>query len=72
MREAKLVIMSTTVQTMTANLVMVPEPADHSPAMARKTEVLPTPLGPITNKDSPSFTYIVATTGTISPDLAPA
>lgn len=70
--EAKLLVMSTTVQTATANLVMMPEPEDHNPAMARNTEVLPTPLGPITNRDSPSFTYTVEATGAIRPDLTPA
>ncbi len=38
------------------DLVMVPEPVDQRPAMARSTDVLPTPLGPITSRDSPSFT----------------
>jgi len=38
------------------DLVMVPEPVDHRPAMARSTDVLPTPLGPITSRDSPSLT----------------
>ena len=35
---------------------MVPKPVDHKPAMARSTDVLPTPLGPITSSDSPAFT----------------
>lgn len=39
------------------DLVMVPEPVDQRPAMARSTDVLPTPLGPITSRDSPSFTW---------------
>lgn len=39
------------------DLVMLPDPVDHSPAMARRTEVLPTPLGPITSRDSPSLTW---------------
>ncbi len=47
---------NTTVKALVGYLVMVPEPHDHRPAMARSTEVLPTPLGPITSKDSPSFT----------------
>ena len=72
-RQAKLVYMSAAVKSTTANLVMVPEPEDHSPAMARNTEVLPTPLGPITSRDSPSFTYTGQASGTVSQsDLAPA
>ena len=44
------------VENLVTDLVMVPEPVDHRPAMARSTDVLPTPLGPITSRDSPSFT----------------
>ena len=65
----KLMIMSATVQIRTADLVMVPEPEDHNPAMARSTEVLPTPLGPITSSDSPSFTYMGQALSAISADL---
>lgn len=67
--KGKLMVMSGTVQIRTADLVMVPEPEDHNPAIARSTEVLPTPLGPITSSDSPSFTCIGQALSAISTDL---
>ena len=36
--------------------MILPEPEDHSPAMARSSEVLPAPLGPTTSSDSPGAT----------------
>lgn len=38
------------------HLVMVPEPEDQRPAMARRMDVLPAPLGPTISSDSPSLT----------------
>ena len=36
--------------------MILPEPEDHSPAMARSSEVFPAPLAPTTSSDSPDAT----------------
>ena len=38
------------------DLVILPEPEDQRPAMARSREVLPAPLGPTISSDSPRST----------------
>ena len=42
-----------------ADLVILPEPEDQRPAMARSRDVLPAPLGPTISSESPHVTCTV-------------